>query len=499
MMTSIATLMTESGVAFGTSGARGLVTHMSDLVCYAYTKAFLQHLRATRQFSYGAVVLGGDLRPSTDRIARACALGVEHASAPDNEYQVTNFGKISSPALALYGLENKIPTIMVTGSHIPDDRNGIKFTTPLGEITKADELAIKNQVVDIPDDIFNRDGSILIKYDLSLAINQAQLAYRNRYLNFFGAGFLEGRRIGVYQHSAVLRDELVVILEALGAAVTVLGRSETFIPVDTEAIRPEDRALAKEWAKTGSYDAIVSVDGDSDRPLISDEVGNWLRGDVAGILCARYLDAQAVVTPVSSNSALEKSSYFKQVRRSKIGSPFVIEEMMHLLKTVQGPIVGYEANGGFLLATAINRQGKILSALPTRDALIVQLAILGLAQEEKKSISSLVAELPARYTYSERIKDFPTQASVQMLEDLNPADTQQALHALEQLFGSCAGEPESIDTTDGLRVTFKSGEVIHLRPSGNAPELRCYTEADTLERAEYINAEALAKVRGLIS
>ncbi|HVI73717.1 MAG TPA: hypothetical protein VM683_01920, partial [Anaeromyxobacteraceae bacterium] len=36
---------------------------------------------------------------------------------------------------------------------------------------------------------------------------------------------------------------------------------------------------------------------------------------------------------------------------------------------------------------------------------------------------------------------------------------------------------------DGLRVTLAGGDIVHLRPSGNAPELRCYAEADTPARA----------------
>ena len=31
------------------------------------------------------------------------------------------------------------------------------------------------------------------------------------------------------------------------ASVTLLARSDRFIPVDTEAVRPEDRALARDW------------------------------------------------------------------------------------------------------------------------------------------------------------------------------------------------------------------------------------------------------------
>ena len=50
---SIADLMTQSGVAFGTSGARGLVIAMTDRVCFAYTCAFLQHLADIGQFKAG--------------------------------------------------------------------------------------------------------------------------------------------------------------------------------------------------------------------------------------------------------------------------------------------------------------------------------------------------------------------------------------------------------------------------------------------------------------
>src|SRR5690606_37045572 len=124
-------------------------------------------------------------------------------------------------------------------------------------------------------------------------------AFRERYLQAFPAQCLQGTRIGVYGHSAVGRDVLVELYRELGAEVTPLGFSEKFVPVDTEAIRSEDVELALEWANSGDFDTIVSTDGDSDRPLISDERGRWIRGDVAGIVTARYLGADAVATPVS--------------------------------------------------------------------------------------------------------------------------------------------------------------------------------------------------------
>ena len=57
------------------------------------------------------------------------------------------------------------------------------------------------------------------------------------------------------------------------------------------------------------------------------------------------------------------------------------------------------------------------------------------------------------------------------------------------------GGVAAIDYTDGVRYRFENGEIVHLRPSGNAPELRCYTEADSAERAAEINAECIEVLR----
>ena len=48
-----------------------------------------------------------------------------------------------------------------------------------------------------------------------------------------------------------------------------------------------------------------------------------------------------------------------------------------------------------------------------------------------------------------------------------------------------------IDRTDGIRVKFSNGEILHLRPSGNAPEFRCYSEAGSAGRATDLCAGGL--------
>ncbi|MCD6394417.1 MAG: phosphomannomutase, partial [Planctomycetes bacterium] len=275
MEIKIQDLMAGSGVGFGTSGARGLADDMTDFVCYAYTKGFLQYLESAGEIGGGTeVAVAGDFRPSTDRIMEAV-----RRAAVDMGYGPVNCGKIPSPAVALYGIVKQIPAIMVTGSHIPADRNGIKFNKATGEILKADEAGIREQVVHIESSLFaeNRNFASPAGAEWTLS-NAARRMYVRRYLDVFAADSLAGRRIAVYQHSAVGRDIILEIVKALGADATALAPSDEFIPVDTEAIRPEDIELAAKWAGQESWDAIISTDGDSDRPLIADENGNWLRG-----------------------------------------------------------------------------------------------------------------------------------------------------------------------------------------------------------------------------
>ncbi|MGM0855834.1 MAG: phosphomannomutase [Pseudomonadota bacterium] len=447
-------LMANSGIAFGTSGARGLVEQFSDDVCASFTVAFLHVMR--EQGDVNQVAIGMDRRPSSPKMAAACT-----AAARAVGIEVDDYGILPTPALALEAMANGIPAIMITGSHIPFDRNGIKFYRPDGEITKADEQAILNTEVELP-----KLGPI--------ARNSESSAANRRYLSRFTAWFegkpLTGTRVGLYQHSAAGRDLTQQILEALGASVIPLGRSEQFVPVDTEAVSEEDRAKACSWSAEHNLDALFTTDGDGDRPLLADEQGEWLRGDILGLLCARELGIQALAVPVSCNTAIEGCGAFEQVVRTRIGSPYVLSGM-EAMSEKHTSVAGFEANGGFLLGSELVEGNRRLEALPTRDALLPALTLLVSAARSGKPLSALVKGLPARYTVSDRIQAFPTAQSQALVatwhNDL--LAMQQAL-ALENAIAE-------VDTTDGLRVILENGEIVHFRASGNAPELRCYVEA----------------------
>jgi len=456
-------MMAESGVAFGTSGARGPVSQMTDQVCTAYTLAFLHGLNLAKPGQ--KIALGMDLRPSSPAIVRACVAGIRQAGC-----EVDFCGMLPTPALALYALKQGIPAIMVTGSHIPFDRNGIKFYRAEGEISKADEAAITDAEVELQ---AITDDTVLPTVNLT-----AMQQYQQRYTKLFSDDLLTGWRIGNYEHSSAARDCLREVLSALGADVVSLDRTDTFVPIDTEAVSEEDRRRGLVWAAEHHLDAIISTDGDGDRPLIADETGDWLRGDIVGLLCAQFLGVDTVVTPVSCNTAIEASGLFRQVIRTRIGSPYVIAGMEQALADGSPSVVGFEANGGFLVGNDLTIGQQTLSALPTRDAVLPALIVLAMARQQGGKVSALLAGLPQRYTASDRLQDFPAERSRALLDSLQCDDA-----AYQSLWGNELGTLAGKDLTDGLRLIFDNGEIVHLRPSGNAPELRCYAEADTMERA----------------
>jgi phosphomannomutase len=231
-----------SGVAFGTSGVRGLVSAMTPDVCVAYTQAFLKSIA----FNADVVVLGQDLRPSSRVIVAACAQAILDAGK-----EVLFVGEQPTPAVAYIAGIRKAPAIIVTGSHIPFDRNGIKFYRVEGEITKDDESAMLDTALLLPETYSH--------VSFPSVTPTAAEAYIHRYVDAFGAQCLSGMSIALYEHSSVARDVLRKLLKALGADVIPLGRTESFVPIDTEAVRPEDVAQAKVWARTHRFDAIFDL------------------------------------------------------------------------------------------------------------------------------------------------------------------------------------------------------------------------------------------------
>ena len=457
---------------FGTSGLRGRVEDLGDGIVAGYTRAFL-----TAMPHRGRLLIGRDLRPSSPRIAAAVV-----AAAREAGLAVSDCGELPTPALALAARTAGTAAVMVTGSHIPADRNGLKFYASTGEITKADERAIMaayggDRIADAT--TANRDPSALA-------------AYARRYRDAFGPVALKGLRLGVWQHSSVARDLMVGLLADLGAEVTPLGRSDSFVPVDTEAIDAQTRARLAAWVAEHRLHAVISTDGDADRPLVADDSGRVLPGDVICTLTALALGAETLVVPVTSTTMIEATGRFSRILRTKVGSPHVIATM-EAQRAAKPRIVGFEPSGGFLLGFEAEGPTGPIAPLMTRDCLLPILVPLSDCARQGKALSSLAASLPARHTAADRLTDVAPERSEALVRRLTGDAAERA-----RIFARLGPEAE-IDLTDGLRIRFVSGAVLHLRPSGNAPELRCYAEADSSQAAETLVRHTLGTLRAALA
>jgi len=512
---------------FGTSGRRGKVADLTQLEVYLNAAAELEYLQSLDR-SRGGIVRGDefffarDLRPSSDRFVPEqegrgeIAQTIVTAIAGAGMHPV-NMGCIPTPALACYAMARGCGSMMVTGSHIPFDRNGYKTNSSTGELRKDQEAPINDRVAQIrarlygqsaDESPFNGRGEFKTGHrDLPPERTEAYAAWIARFTDFFSGVPFRGKRLLVFQHSAVGRDLLVDLLQRMGAEVIPAGRSDTFVPIDTENIGAAQLSAIQSLADNaaaqhGPLDAVVSTDGDSDRPLIvavdpATGKARFLGGDLVGMVVAEYLKADAVVVPITCNDAVDRGNLARVLEpKTRIGSPFVIAGMEAARARGRRRVCGWEPNGGFLTGSDIERHGALLRALPTRDAFLPILAVLMSSAESGPRLQDLFARLPSRYSGAGLLPNCPRAVGLKVVEFLSSADRARVAEFFPAAagFGAISG----MDFTDGVRILFDNGDVVHVRPSGNADELRIYAVADSQSRADAIVAIGVAEPHGLL-
>jgi phosphomannomutase len=544
---------------FGTSGRRGRVADLSQLEIYLNTRAELDFLMSLPRERGGVrageeFFLAHDRRPSSTRRCpefggRGEILQAAARAVADAGLEPVNLGILPTPALSLFCWRRARGGIMVTGSHIPFDRNGYKTLTSAGELAKEDEPAIealsrlwRERLEGEPFERspFDEDGMFRRGRAPEPPVRpEGAEEYRARYRDFFGPGSLAGCRVLLWEHSAAGRELLRDILADLGAEVIPAGRSDGFVAVDTEAV--DEAMLAQVRAllsrSPGGVQAAVSSDGDGDRPLffsIEPQTGRvrFEPGERLGLIAAKVLAADAAVAPVSCTDAIELALGARAAPRTRIGSPHVIAGMRRRIQQGFHRVVGFEANGGFLTGNEIERSGRVLAMLPTRDAALPILCALAASRERGLWPFSLFDELPRWYGASARLADVPRERSLAALRRLYPSrpevieirftpepvawrgDEEEfrpalpgeereflALRAVaERWLAPAAGGAEvtAMNFLDGVRIRLAGGDGVHLRASGNADELRIYAQAQSRDRAARLAETGIRRPDGIL-
>jgi phosphomannomutase len=238
------------------------------------------------------------------------------------------------------------------------------------------------------------------------------------------------------------------------------------------------------------------------------------------MLAASQLGIKCLAVPISINVGVRHflTPQGATLHYTRIGSPFVIAEMQRLRQAGNDPVAGWEANGGFLLFSDLHNGSRRLPALATRDAVLPLITTLLQHRQQKHQGRSLQAGLP-QFVAESLLKDQVPMERMQGLmrrltyaPDWISADLQRGqvlaqgdplallpitpniradLAAHFDFFCEAMkrGWPDfsfsdirALNWLDGVRIECRDGAIVHLRPSGNAPQLRVYLTALQTER-----------------
>ncbi|KKQ95671.1 MAG: Phosphoglucomutase/phosphomannomutase, alpha/beta/alpha domain II, partial [Candidatus Woesebacteria bacterium GW2011_GWA1_39_11b] len=300
---------------FGTSGIRGNAEELfTSQFCYDIALTFIEFLRGHGEL--GPIAVGMDPRKSGPRIKEDLLSGLSGGSVPLFDEGITPIPSINWLLLAT---EIKA-AIMITGSHIAPELNGVKFYAHNEEISASDMEEIES----LYEENKNKGGSsleVVVKKE-----TRAKDLYKKMLVEQINLK-LPKWKIAVDCANGAQTVVFPDLLGELGFEVVKINCSteKDFIARDTDT---DDKAEIEELKKavvSEKCDFGIAFDGDGDRSVFIDETGEFVTGEYSCTLIANHLPGSSVVTTVAASQVVD--SIKKSVYKTKVGSPYVIGEM----------------------------------------------------------------------------------------------------------------------------------------------------------------------------
>ena len=438
---------------FGTSGIRGSAEDLfTNQFCFDISRAFVNFLDNHDQ--PGPVAVGMDPRGSSPQILEALEQGLSFSGR-----EIVDQGTVPVPALNwILKVTPYAGSIMVSGSHISANLNGLKFFALKEEILKKHEQEISRIYERIKNKEKFRKKEINIEEE-----NRANEAYQEMLAGLADEPYPDWKLVIVDPGNGGQSDTMPQVLTRLGLKVSEINASiqGEFIARDTETegvLANLQKLVKKEKADMG-----IAYDYDGDRVVFVDEKGEFIPGDYTGALIAKHGDTQQVITPINTSQVVEHLD--KPVIRTRVGSPYVVEVMKKNKATF-----GFEANGGGISA----------EVMMSRDGGSTTIKVLNILKKHGGSLSSLIDTLPRFYLYRVKV-DCPRK--------LNKVIMKEAKKEFKGI---------KVEEIDGLKIWLSNNSWILFRPSSNAPEFRVFAEAEKKEEAKKIAEKGMNLVKSKI-
>lgn len=330
---------------FGTDGIRskantGYITPENVMkLAISVTNYYksINHKSVNNKFT---VVIGKDTRLSGYMLEPALTAGFIAAGA-----NVDLLGPIPTPGVAFMTRSLRADLgVVISASHNPYYDNGIKFFNSNGfKISQKDELEISR--------IFNSEQILSSSENMGKARRIDDAA--GRYVEFVKSSFpknlsLSGLKIVVDTANGAAYKIAPQIFWELGAEIIKIGDNPNGININQDCGATHTELLQKSVLENKA-DIGIALDGDADRLIVVDELGNVVDGDyIIAAIAKNWKESEKlrgsnIVTTTMTNLAMEKylNSIGLNLIRSDVGDKYVLQKMLEIGANIGGEKSGH--------------------------------------------------------------------------------------------------------------------------------------------------------------
>jgi phosphoglucosamine mutase len=358
---------------FGTDGIRGEINskHINGEMFFKFGLASGTYFRSQKKRKQTAII-AKDTRLSGYTLEPALVSGLASAGM-----HVYTFGPMPTNGLAMLTKTMKANMgIMITASHNPYNDNGLKLFGPDG-MKLSDK--IEKKIEKLIDKKISKNLSSPEKLGRVKRLENGTKEYLKILKKNFPKEFnLRGLRIVIDCANGAGYKAGPELLKSLGAKVFTIGVNPNGININKNCGSTYPKKI-KQAVKRYKAHLGISLDGDADRIIMSDEVGNIIDGDqIIAAIATRWKNKKmlkgGVIGTLMSNYGLEKFFESNNIKfiRANVGDRYVKEQMQK-----NNFNLGGEQSGHIIL-------GKFAT---TGDGLLVALEVLFAIRKGNKASS----------------------------------------------------------------------------------------------------------------
>ena len=442
---------------FGTDGIRGVVGQDPITPDFFIRLGFaigsiLVKNNRDKKIKHPSVVIGKDTRVSGYMLESALEAGFIAAGV-----DVYLTGPMPTPAIAyLTKALRSQAGIVISASHNPFPDNGIKIFSEAGEkLPDAFEAEVELAL--------NQPIQTVLPNELGKAkrVDDAE----GRYVEFCKSTFpeklnLRGLKIVIDCAHGATYHVAPKIFSELGAEVIAIGNEPDGFNINLNVGSTHPKTI-KEATLKHKADIGIAFDGDGDRVVMIDHLGNIVDGDQLVLVIARALKEKnqlkgGVVGTLMTNMAIEKALKELEIDfvRTHVGDRYVLETLLE-----KGWSIGGE-NSGHILT---------LDAHSTGDAIIASLQVL-------KSLRLLNQSL------HDATKDAPLFPQILINIEMHKKIDLESNKSIQ-------------DVIKNVEAKLNNKGRVLLRPSGTEPKIRVMVEGENLEEVKTYANQIAEKVK----